>query len=222
MITFALPKGPHLRRNAAAAARRRHRGAGRPRKIAQADLSATNQPDVRVLVVRASDVPTYVQYGGADLGVAGKDTLLEHGGEGLYQPLDLHIAKCRMSVAVRADFDYAGAVKQGSRLRVATKYVADRARFLRHQGRARRPDQALRLDGAGAAGRPGRCDRRSGVHRQHAARRTTWSRSSRSWTSARGWSSTRRRSSSSASRSAASSMRSRRRWGHVAMSEPTP
>ena len=64
-----------------------------------------------------------MQYGGADLGVVGKDTLLEHGGEGLYQPLDLNIAKCRMSVAVRADFDYAGAVKQGSRIRVATKYT---------------------------------------------------------------------------------------------------
>src|SRR5450830_1907904 len=84
----------------------------------------TNQPNVRVLVVRASDVPTYVQYGGADMGITGKDTLLEHGSQGLYQPLDLQIAKCRISVAVRADFDYASAVKQGSRLRVATKYVA--------------------------------------------------------------------------------------------------
>jgi ATP phosphoribosyltransferase len=73
-------------------------------------------------------VPTYVQYGGADLGVTGLDTLIEHGadwggGAGLYQPLDLRIAKCRVSVAVRADFDYASAVRQGSRLRVATKYV---------------------------------------------------------------------------------------------------
>jgi len=68
-------------------------------------------------------VPTYVQHGGADLGVVGLDTLLEHGGQGLYQPLDLGIAKCRMSVATRADFDYAGAVKQGSRIRVATKYT---------------------------------------------------------------------------------------------------
>jgi ATP phosphoribosyltransferase len=83
----------------------------------------TNQDDVRVVLVRATDVPTYVQYGGADLGVAGKDVLLEHGGEGLYQPLDLNIAKCRMSVAVRDDFDYAAQVKQGTRLRVATKYT---------------------------------------------------------------------------------------------------
>ncbi|HEY1393630.1 MAG TPA: ATP phosphoribosyltransferase [Methylibium sp.] len=83
----------------------------------------TSRADVRVVLVRATDVPTYVQYGGADLGVAGKDVLLEHGGDGLYQPLDLRIAKCRMSVATRADFDYAAAVKQGSRIRVATKYV---------------------------------------------------------------------------------------------------
>ena len=86
-------------------------------------ILATNRPEVRVLLVRASDVPTYVQYGGADLGVAGKDMLLEHGGQGLYQPLDLKIARCRMSVAVRADFDYAAAVKQGSRIRVATKFT---------------------------------------------------------------------------------------------------
>jgi ATP phosphoribosyltransferase len=83
----------------------------------------TTRPDVRVVLVRATDVPTYVQYGGADLGVAGKDVLLEHGSQGLYQPLDLKIAKCRMSVAVRDDFDYAAAVKQGSRIRVATKYT---------------------------------------------------------------------------------------------------
>lgn len=83
----------------------------------------TNRPDVQVVLVRATDVPTYVQYGGADLGVAGKDVLIEHGGQGLYQPLDLNIAKCRMSVAVREGFDYAAAVKQGSRIRVATKYT---------------------------------------------------------------------------------------------------
>ena len=86
-------------------------------------ILATSEPGLRVVIVRATDVPTYVQYGGADLGVTGKDTLIEHGGQGLYQPLDLQIAKCRVSVAVRADFDYASAVKQGSRLRVATKYV---------------------------------------------------------------------------------------------------
>ena len=94
----------------------------------------TNQAHVRVLVVRATDVPTYVQYGGADLGITGKDTLLEHGSEGLYQPLDLQIAKCRISVAVRADFDYASAVKQGSRLKVATKYVAIAREFFATKG----------------------------------------------------------------------------------------
>ena len=105
-------------------------------------ILTTNQPNVRVLVVRATDVPTYVQYGGADMGITGKDTLIEHAAEwggsasaaGLYQPLDLQIAKCRISVAVRADFDYARAVKQGSRLKVATKYVAIAREFFAAKG----------------------------------------------------------------------------------------
>ncbi|MGH8677354.1 MAG: ATP phosphoribosyltransferase [Burkholderiales bacterium] len=83
----------------------------------------TNRPDLKIIIVRASDVPTYVQYGAADLGIAGKDLLLEHGGDGLYQPLDLGIARCRMMVAVLNEFDYDTAVRQGARLRVATKYV---------------------------------------------------------------------------------------------------
>src|SRR3954465_9255023 len=86
-------------------------------------ILATNDPNVRVIIVRASDVPTYVQHGAADFGVAGKDLLLEHGGEGLYQPIDLNIAACRMSVAVKNGFDYETAVRQGARLRVATKFV---------------------------------------------------------------------------------------------------
>ncbi len=86
-------------------------------------IIGTNRPDVRVVIVRASDTPTYVQYGAADLGIAGKDVLIEHGGAGLYQPLDLKIAKCRMSVAVPVGFDYAAAVRSGARLRVATKYI---------------------------------------------------------------------------------------------------
>ena len=94
----------------------------------------TNQPNVRVVLVRATDVPTYVQYGGADIGVTGKDTLIEHGGQGLYQPLDLRIAKCRVSVAVRNDFDYAKAVKQGSRLKVATKYTSIAREFFSAKG----------------------------------------------------------------------------------------
>jgi ATP phosphoribosyltransferase len=92
----------------------------------------TNQPDVQVVLVRASDVPTYVQFGGADVGVAGLDVVLEHeagpygGAEGsaaLLRPIDLGIARCRLSVAVRADFDYQAAVRQGARIRVATKYT---------------------------------------------------------------------------------------------------
>jgi ATP phosphoribosyltransferase len=99
----------------------------------------TSRADVRVIIVRASDVPTYVQYGGADLGVTGLDTLIEHGADwgrsaGLYQPLDLQIAKCRVSVAVREEFDYASAVKQGSRLAVATKYVNIAREFFAAKG----------------------------------------------------------------------------------------
>jgi len=102
-------------------------------------ILATSHPEVRVVLVRASDVPTYVQYGGADLGVTGLDTLIEHGadwgrGSGLYQPLDLNIARCRVSVAVRADFDYASAVRQGSRLAVATKYVNIAREFFAAKG----------------------------------------------------------------------------------------
>ena len=83
----------------------------------------TNRNDVRLIIVRASDVPTYVQYGAADLGIAGKDVLYEQGGEGLYQPLDLKIARCKMMVAVREDFDYFGSIRRGARLKVVTKYV---------------------------------------------------------------------------------------------------
>lgn len=86
-------------------------------------IIGTTSRDLRLVIVRASDTPTYVRYGAADLGIAGKDVLLESGSEGLYQPLDLKIAACRMVVASRNDFDYAGAVKRGARLRVATKYV---------------------------------------------------------------------------------------------------
>lgn len=86
-------------------------------------ILSTNRDNVRLIIVRASDVPTYVQYGAADLGIAGKDVLQEHGGAGLYQPLDLNIARCRMMVAVPNGFDYDSAVRQGARLRIATKYV---------------------------------------------------------------------------------------------------
>ncbi len=129
MITLALSKGRILDDAAPLLA-----AAGV--HIAAADLNSrklilpTNRADLRVILVRASDVPTYVQYGAADLGVAGKDVLIEHGGEGLYQPVDLGIGRCRMSVATRRGFDYAAAVKPGQRLCVATKYTeAARAHF---------------------------------------------------------------------------------------------
>ena len=83
----------------------------------------TSHPNLQIIIVRASDVPTYVQFGGADIGVAGKDILLENCVEGLYFPIDLGIAKCRMSVAVKEGFDYNAAVKQGARLKIASKYV---------------------------------------------------------------------------------------------------
>jgi ATP phosphoribosyltransferase len=86
----------------------------------------TSSPDLQLIIVRASDVPTYVQYGAADIGIAGKDVLYEHAAQhpgGLYQPIDLNIARCRLCVAVPKGFDYENAVRQGSRLRVATKYV---------------------------------------------------------------------------------------------------
>ena len=86
-------------------------------------IIGTNRPDVRLVIVRATDTPTYVQHGAADLGIAGRDVLLEHGGTGLYQPLDLRIARCRMCVATPAGFDYASAVRPGGRIRVATKYI---------------------------------------------------------------------------------------------------
>lgn len=95
----------------------------------------TSSPDLQLIIVRASDVPTYVQYGAADFGIAGKDVLYEHAAEhpgGLYQPVDLNIAHCRLCVAVRQGFDYEAAVHQGARLRVATKYVqAAREHFAR-------------------------------------------------------------------------------------------
>ena len=101
-----------------------------PRRL----ILATSRPDLRVVLVRASDVPTYVQQGGADLGVAGLDVLLEHDGAGLYRPLDLRIARCRMSVAVPRDFDYPAAVRQGSRIRVATKYTKTAREFFAAKG----------------------------------------------------------------------------------------
>jgi ATP phosphoribosyltransferase len=122
MITIALSKGRIFDETVpllAAAGVATREDAETSRKL----ILTTNKRDVRVIIVRASDVPTYVQYGAADLGVAGKDVLDEHGGHGLYQPVDLKIARCRMMVAVREGYDYERAVRQGARLKVATKYV---------------------------------------------------------------------------------------------------
>lgn len=122
MITIALSKGRIFEETTpllAAAGIEALEVPGSSRKL----ILPTNREDVRLLIVRASDVPTYVQYGAADLGIAGKDVLDEHGGEGIYQPLDLNIAKCKMMVAVREDFDYDASVRSGARLKVVTKYV---------------------------------------------------------------------------------------------------
>ena len=128
-ISIALSKGRIFDETAPLLARagiRPRQAAERSRKL----IIGTNKRDLRLIVVRASDTPTYVQHGGAELGIAGRDVLAEHGGEGLYQPLDLGIAACRMVVAVRKGFDYAAAVRQGARLRIATKYLnTTRAHF---------------------------------------------------------------------------------------------
>ena len=122
MITIALSKGRIYDETAPLLKRAGVVARDDPEKSRKLILR-TNRSDVRLLIVRASDVPTYVQYGAADLGVAGRDVLEESGGQGLYQPLDLGIARCRMVVAVPVEFDYRRAVRQGARLRVATKYV---------------------------------------------------------------------------------------------------
>ncbi len=122
MITIALSKGRIFEETLpllAAAGLRPTEDPEKSRKL----IIGTNRPDVRVVIVRASDVPTYVQYGAADLGVAGKDVLLESDTHGIYQPLDLNIGRCKMMVAVPRGFDYGAAVKRGARLNVATKYV---------------------------------------------------------------------------------------------------
>ncbi len=122
MITIALSKGRIFEETLPLLAAANIVPQDDPEKSRKLIIS-TNQPNVRVVIVRASDVPTYVQYGAADMGVAGKDVLLESGDQGLYQPLDLRIGKCRMMVAVKNGFDYNAAVQRGARLNVATKYV---------------------------------------------------------------------------------------------------
>jgi ATP phosphoribosyltransferase len=122
MITLALSKGRIFDETVPLLARAGIVPAEDPEKSRKL-IIGTSDPGLRIVVVRASDVPTYVQYGAADLGVAGKDVLMEHGGGGLYVPVDLGIGRCRLCVAAPRGFDYASAVRRGARLRVATKYV---------------------------------------------------------------------------------------------------
>jgi ATP phosphoribosyltransferase len=121
-ITLALSKGRIFDETAPLLARAGIRPSEHPERSRKL-IIGTNRAEVRLIIVRATDTPTYVQHGGADIGIVGGDVLLEHGGAGLYQPVDLGIARCRMMVAVKDGFDYASAVRQGSRLRIATKYV---------------------------------------------------------------------------------------------------
>ena len=122
MLTLALSKGRIFEESAPVLAKAGIRPLEDPEQSRKLIIPTSN-PDVQIIIVRASDVSTYVQFGAADFGVAGHDVLLEKGSDGLYVPIDLGIARCRMAVAVQKGFDYAAAVRQGSRLRVATKYV---------------------------------------------------------------------------------------------------
>jgi ATP phosphoribosyltransferase len=122
MLTLALSKGRIFEETAPVLAKAGIRPLEDPEQSRKLIIPTSN-PDVQIIIVRASDVSTYVQFGAADFGVAGHDVLLEKGSDGLYVPIDLGIARCRMAVAVQKGFDYAAAVRQGSRLRVATKYV---------------------------------------------------------------------------------------------------
>ena len=122
MLTLALSKGRIFEETAPVLAKAGMRPLEDPEQSRKLIIPTSN-PEVQIIIVRASDVPTYVQFGAADFGVAGQDVLLEKGSDGLYVPIDLGIARCRMAVAVQNGFDYAAAVRQGSRLRVATKYV---------------------------------------------------------------------------------------------------
>ncbi|MBD3652268.1 MAG: ATP phosphoribosyltransferase, partial [Alcanivorax sp.] len=100
----------------------------------------TTREDVKIIVIRATDVPPYVQHGGADIGVAGKDVLMEHGAEGLFEPLDLEIARCKLMVAALKD-----APPVSGRLRVATKFVNVAKSYFAQQGR-----QAAEIQSYGA------------------------------------------------------------------------
>ncbi len=89
----------------------------------------TNQPQLQLVVLRGTDVPTYVRYGAADMGVVGKDILMEQGAEGLYEPLDLGIARCRLMTAARVGWQ-----SEGARIRVATKFINITRSYFAQQG----------------------------------------------------------------------------------------
>lgn len=131
MITIALSKGRILEQTLPLLAQIDLRPQDDPftsRKL----IFDTNHPQVRLVIIRATDVPTYVQFGAADLGVVGKDGLLEHGGEGLCELLDLQIAKCRLMTAVPARAQ--AQLRDGKRIRVATKYVKSARQYYQSQG----------------------------------------------------------------------------------------
>lgn len=133
MITIALSKGRIFEETLPLLQRAHIRVLDDPETSRKLILRSSDAA-LRVVLVRATDVPTYVEYGGADIGVTGKDVLLEHGGRGLYQPLDLGIARCHMAVAVHAGFDYAQRVRPGNRLTVATKYPSITRNFFADKG----------------------------------------------------------------------------------------
>ncbi|MEN9829833.1 MAG: ATP phosphoribosyltransferase [Burkholderiaceae bacterium] len=133
MITLALSKGRIFDETTPMLAAMGIEPLEHPEKSRKLILG-TNRPDLRLLIVRASDVPTYVQYGAADLGIAGSDVLVEHGGDGLYQPVDLGIAKCRMSLCAAQDLDVETMIRRGARLRVATKYLQTTRRYFADRG----------------------------------------------------------------------------------------
>lgn len=133
MITLALSKGRIFDETTPMLAAMGIEPLEHPEKSRKLILG-TNRPDLRLLIVRASDVPTYVQYGAADLGIAGSDVLVEHGGDGLYQPVDLGIAKCRMSLCAAQDRDVETMIRRGARLRVATKYLQTTRRYFADRG----------------------------------------------------------------------------------------
>ncbi len=167
-LTLALSKGRILDETLPLLARAGLVAAEDPRTSRKL-IVAANVPGVSLVVLRATDVPTYVQYGAADFGVAGKDVLLEHGGEGLYQPLDLGIGRCRLVVAARRDYDWTRSVQRGARIRVATKYVRTAREHFAAKGMH---VDLIKLYGsmelAPLVG-TGRRDRRSRIDRAHAA-----------------------------------------------------